>query len=139
MSKPNIYLFGKMSGLSLEEMNGWRLQAKDILKDNFNVINPCDYYNFEIDADTYTDHEVKAFDLYMCKNSKILLGNLEHPDTIGSAIEMHMSHDEWGIPVVAYGGEYKKVHPWMRLSITKWCKTLEEAVQYINEFYLPNL
>ena len=137
--KPKIYLCGKMSGLDFDVMNNWRLAATELLKENFIVVNPCDYFNFGLNGVSYTDIEAKNFDLYLLHKSDILLANLECPDTTGSAIEMHMSYEEWKIPVIAYGGEYDKVHPWMRSSITRWCKTFEEAVDHINTFYLPNI
>lgn len=136
ISKPMIYLAGQMSGLTLEQMSQWRDEAEELLQENFRIINPVHYYNFEIDPTTYTDREVKEFDLVAVKKSHILLVNLEYPNSIGTAIEVHMSHDVWGIPVIAYGGHDKDVHPWIKESLTKWCDTLEDAVNYINTFYL---
>ena len=139
MNKPKLYLAGKMSGLTFDQMNSWRLKATQMLDENFHIINPCNYYNFEIDRSTYTDHEVKQFDLWLVKNSNIVLVNLDYPDSIGTAIELHMAHDEWDIPVIAYGGQNVEVHPWMLESITKRCDTLEDAVNHINSFYLINI
>ena len=52
--KWQIYLAGKMSGLSFEEMYNWREDAKSRLLSMSNnagyrltVINPVDFYNFE--------------------------------------------------------------------------------------------
>ena len=98
VSKPKIYLAGKMFGLSNAQMNNWRVGVARLLGENFHTINPCDYYNFEIDRSEYTDSEVKEFDLTQVKNSHIVLVNLEHPDSIGTAIELHMAHDVWCIP-----------------------------------------
>jgi len=129
-----------MSGLTLEQMNKWRLDASLLLGMDFYItINPVNFYNFELDRSTYTDREVKEFDLTAIKNSDLVLVNFEYPDSIGTAIELHMTHDVWGIPVIAFGGDINKVHPWMVVSVTKYLKTLDEAVAYINEFYLPIL
>jgi ACT domain-containing protein len=141
VSKFKIYEAGKMSGLTLEQMNSWRIKAKELFKqysDDILTINPVDFYNFEMDRSTYTEHEVKFFDLYQVKNSNIILLNLDYPDSIGTAIEVHEAHDNWKIPVIAFGGENVFVHPWIELSITKRCKTLEEAVEHIIEFYFVN-
>lgn len=138
INKPKCYLGGKMQGLSFALMNDWRVDAASLMKENYHTINPCDYYNYEIDRSSYTDLEVKEFDLAMVRNSDIVLVNLEYPDSIGTAIELHMAHDVWGIPVIGYGGDRDSVHPWMQLRLTKWCKTLEDAVDYIDKFYLPN-
>jgi len=139
MTKPKLYLAGKMSGLSIEEMSGWRLVATKLLDDDFHIINPCVYYNFEMDRSTYTESEIKEFDLHMVKRSDIILVNFDFPDSIGTAIELHMAHDVWNIPVVAYGGLSTEVHPWMTLSVTKRCKTLSDAVSYIYKYYLKNI
>lgn len=135
MSKPKIYLAGAMSGLTMEEMNGWRLMANSFLKDKFETINPCDYYNFTLDKNTYSEIEVKKFDLWAVEHSDIILVNLDYPNSIGTAIELQMAFDVWHKPVVAYGGLHTNVHSWMLLNITKRCDRLDEAVTYINEYY----
>ena len=140
MSKFKIYLAGKMSGLTFEQMNDWREEVSKLLKSHSYEIhteNPCHYYNFEGERD-FTEHEVKRFDLWLVKNCDLVLVNLDYPDSIGTAIELHMAHDEWNKPVIAYGGENVFVHPWIELSITRRCKTMEDAVEHILEFYLPN-
>jgi len=62
-NKFTIYIAGKMSGLTLEEMNSWRLKAERLLRissDNqIHTINPVGYYNFEMNPNTYTESEVK--------------------------------------------------------------------------------
>ena len=47
-----VYLAGKMDGLTFEEMNTWRQDAKtkiqiaaDTAGYRCTIINPCDYYN----------------------------------------------------------------------------------------------
>ena len=140
MAKPKAYLAGAMSKLTYEQMNNWRLQATQELKEyGIESINPVAYYNFEMDESTYTEKEVKEFDLWAVKNSQIILVNLEYPDTIGTAIELQKAQD-WGIPIIAFGRTVERpVHPWMTLCITKECKTMDEALNYIVEFYLPNI
>jgi hypothetical protein len=128
-----------MSGLTYSEMNDWRERVHNQLVGFFNVINPVDFYNFNLDPSTYTDREVKEYDLGAVRKSKIILVNLEYPDTIGTAIEVHMAHDEWSTPVIAYNGKDKDVHPWIKTSITKWCDTEEDAIDHILKFYVPLL
>lgn len=137
MSK-KIYLAGAMSGLTLEQMNDWRKCAKAYLEGyGFKCINPVEFYNTEIDTTVYTDKEIKEFDLWAVRNSEIVLVNLEYPNSIGTAIELHMAQ-EWKIPVVAFGRTQEKpVHPWMNLCITKECETMPEAINYILSFLAP--
>jgi len=139
MNKFKIYLAGKMSGLTFEQMNSWREKATQLFNQSTDLIhteNPCHYYNFELDHDSFTEHEVKKFDLWLVKNCDLVLVNLDYPDSIGTAIELHMAHDEWDKPVIGFGTTQN--HPWIELSLTKQCKTLEEAIEHILLFYLPN-
>jgi nucleoside 2-deoxyribosyltransferase len=140
MSKFKIYLAGAMAGLLPDIANAWRLQANYIFEgygSYVHTINPCDYYNFSLDPTTYTENEVKEFDLHMVKNCDLVLVNFDFKDSIGTAIEIHMAHDVWQIPVISFGTR-ENVHPWMKLSSTKHCDTLEDAVEHIVSFYLPN-
>lgn len=143
MRKFKTYLAGRMSGLSLEQMNSWREEATQLLKDKSNNMihteNPCHFYNFERDPSTYTEKEVKEFDLHLVKNCDLVLVNLNFADSIGTAIELHMAHDVWNVPVIAVRNKGNKSHPWIDLSVTKFCETLEDAVDHIIEFYLPHV
>lgn len=139
MSKFKIYLAGAMTGLSLEEMNSWRVKATNELQqysDSIHTINPVNFYNFEMDESTYTEREVKEFDLYQVRNCDLVLVNLDFPNSIGTAIECHEAHDNWKIPVIGFGS--KVAHPWVELSLTKKCWSMEEAIEYIVDFYLVN-
>jgi len=140
-NKFTIYLAGKMSGLTYEEMNEWRVNAKRLLKiisnNQIHTINPVDYYNFEMNPNTYTEKEIKKFDLHMVKTSDLILVNLDFSDSIGTAMEICMAYDVWDKPVIGFGKN--KSHPWMELCVSKRCETLEQAVQYITEYYLPNV
>jgi len=141
MNKVKIYLAGKMSGLTFEQMNGWRVKASELLtlhNDNIHVENPCSFYNFELDPSTFSDKECKDFDLFLVENCDIVLVNLEHPDTIGTAIELELA-TRWHKPIIAFNGEKDKVHPWMKLCVTKWCATMEEAIEHILGFYVTNI
>lgn len=141
MNKPTIYLAGKMSGLDFNTMNNWRKRAKYLLELNsdkpLHIINPVDFYNFEMDRNTYTEKEIKEFDLWAVKRSDLILVELINPDSIGTAIEIYEAHDNQGTPVIGFGNG--DIHPWMKLCLTKHHKTLEEAVEHIVDFYLPNL
>lgn len=142
MSKIKIYLAGKMSGLSFEQMNAWRDTATKMFNhysDRIITENPCKYYNFQLDPKNYTEHEIKYFDLWLVKNCDIVLVNLENPDTIGTAIELHEAHDNWNKPVIGFGISKTPCHPWMELSLTKKCETMEDAIDHILTFYVPNI
>jgi nucleoside 2-deoxyribosyltransferase len=142
MSKMKIWLAGKMSGLTYHQMNDWRVIATNLLKnksDRIHTINPVSYYNFEMDKNEYTEKEIMKFDLQMVKNSDLILVNLENPDSIGTAIELFSASEVYGIPVIGFGIGDKEPHPWMLLCIDKICNQLNDAVNYIGDYYLPNM
>jgi hypothetical protein len=144
MKKIRIYEAGKMSGLTWEQMNGWRQEAADKILDinqgqyNLCIENPCSYYNFEIDPESFSDHECKQFDLFLIQNCDIILVNLDFPDSIGTAIEIELASRFWNKPIIAFGTR-KDVHPWMKLAVTKQCKTMNEAINHMFDFYFPNM
>ena len=141
MAKTKIYLAGKMSGLTFEEMNGWRKRAEDIfasIDDNIHPENPCRYYNFQDPEQKFTDTECKTFDLWLVQNCDVILVNLEYPDTIGTAIELELASRLWGKPIIAFGAN-ENLHPWMKLTVTKFCDNLVDAIDHIVYFYHNNI
>jgi nucleoside 2-deoxyribosyltransferase len=144
MKKIKIYLAGKMSGLTWEQMNGWRVEATLKIKAtnqdryNFCIENPCSYYNFEIDPASFSDYECKCFDLFLVENCDLVLVNLDYPDSIGTAIEMELASRFWNKPIIAFGTR-DNIHPWMKLAVTKQCKTMDEAITHMFDFYFPNM
>ena len=54
MDSLKVYLCGKMSGMTFEQMNEWREETTRVLEHMasfydciIKVVNPVDYYNFE--------------------------------------------------------------------------------------------
>lgn len=141
-----IYLAGKMNGLSYEDMNAWRKEIKEKLKEityyttisNVTVINPVDFYNFQ-EVRYQTDIEVQNFDLKHVASSDIIVVNLEGlSDSIGTIIELYEAYYHNKIPVIAFGDKeiYNKLHPWVKNSITRVEKDINGVVEYIRDFYL---
>jgi nucleoside 2-deoxyribosyltransferase len=91
-----------------------------------------------MDRSNITEREIMEFDLSLLRNCDIVIVNLDYPDSIGSAIEMYEASQRH-IPVIGFGGLDVEVHPWIELCLTKRCKTMLDAVEYVIEFYLPNL
>ena len=142
-NKFTIYEAGAISNLSFEEYNIWRVNAKRLLNitsDNqIHVINPVDFYNFNMNPNTYTEKEVKEYDLQMVKQSDLILVNLEHPNSIGTAMELFYASEVLHKPVIGFGiNENRPPHPWVELCIDKFCGTLQEAVDYIIDYYFIN-
>ena len=78
--------------------------------------------------------ELEIDSMYQVRDSDLILVNLDFPNSIGTAIEMFYAHDILKIPVVAFGKMQN--HPWIQCCTNKHCETLEEAVEYIKDFYL---
>lgn len=147
MRTVKIYLAGAMSNLTYEEMNEWRKRATELFQDtDYSVytVNPCDYYNFDLDRESYSELEVMDFDLQLVKEADIILVNLDFPvhygkvlNSVGTATEIIMAHKIYNKPVIAFG--FTTVHPWIEVSVRKRLETLEEAVEHIVDFYLPHM
>lgn len=144
MKKLKIYLAGRMSGLTYEEMNKWRVDISKIINHMADyheciadVVNPVSYYNFE-NKKHQNEREVMKYDISHVKSSNIIVVKLDGlNNSIGSCIELYEAYKN-DIPVIALGTdeEYEKLHPWIRECITRYEKTDDEVSLYISEFYM---
>lgn len=140
-----IYLAGKMSGLTYEEMNEWRKDLRNKLNEaasyhdkKVNVINPVLYYNFE-EKRHQSEIEVEEFDLAHVISSDIIIVNLEGlKDSIGTIIELHDARYHHRIPIIAFGDKelYDNLHPWVKNDITRVETNMDDVISYIRDFYL---
>ena len=143
MRKLKIYLAGRMSGFTYEEMNQWRVDISKIINHMadyheciVDVINPVNYYNFE-NPKHQNEKEVMKYDLAHVKTSNIIVVKLDGlNNSIGSCIELYEAYKN-DIPVIALGTkeEYEELHPWIRECITRRDFPQEELVEYIKDFY----
>lgn len=139
------YLAGKMSGLTLEQMNGWREEISYYLKlyaetsdCKITVVNPVNYYNFE-EIRHQSEEEVEDFDLAKATSSTFIIVNLDGLNSsIGTQIELHDCNYHKRIPVIAFGDDekYKTLHPWVKRDITRVEKDIYGACRYIKDFYM---
>ena len=139
----NIFLSGKMTGLSQEEMNGWRKEfAEKIGNDWFgygyskspHVINPCRYEDL-----WKVPKEFVRWDLDMVKNSDLIVAKIsENQDSIGTAMELATAY-QCGIPILTYNPHhilYCNIHPFTNELSNRCFDTMDELVDYITELYL---
>lgn len=139
-----IYLAGKMSGLTFEEMTEWRneifqklYQAAQLSDTKINVIHPVMYYNF-VEKRHQSEIEVEEYDLAHVVSSNIIVVNLAGlNDSIGTIIELHDAHYHHRIPVIAFGDRelYDNLHPWIQNDITRVENNIDDVVDYIRDFY----
>ena len=140
-----IYLAGKMSGLSYELMNKWRVELKNkllLLAEDMDydllVINPVDFYNFE-EQKHQSEREIKDYDLAHVITSDIVIVNLVGlSSSDGTKIEMHDANYHYKIPIIAFGARklYNDLHPWHKDNITRVEENMDDVVEYIKEFYM---
>lgn len=144
MKKPIIYLAGKMSNLSVEEMTLWRNEFKFKFKDRylnedisnpFNIVSPTDFYSFE-EKKHKTEREIMDYDLFIVKHSALVVVNLDYPNSLGTAIELYEANKHCGIPVIGFGTTIN--HSWIEECLNVKFETMDEAIKYILEFYVPH-
>jgi hypothetical protein len=145
MNRDIIYLAGKMSGLSVEEMCRWRNEFKLKFKNHckqegihnpFNIVSPTDFYSFE-EKKHKTEKEVMDYDLWLIKNSTLIVVNLDYPNSLGTAIELYEGNKHCGIPVIGFGTTEN--HPWIEECVSVKFNTMNEVINYIFEFYIPHI
>ncbi len=145
MKKDIIYLAGKMSGLSIEEMCKWRNKFKlkfnnrcqqELIHNLFHMVSPTDYYSFE-EKKHKTEREVMEYDLWVVKNSTLIVVNLDYPNSLGTAIELYEANKHCEIPVIGFGT--KENHPWIEECVNVKFDTMDEVIDYIMEFYVPHM
>lgn len=142
--KLKIYLAGKMSYLTFEQMNSWRVSLTNRLKVaaesagyDVIVVNPVSYFNFE-EKRYQSEEEVKYFDLFHATTSDIIIANLDGLSTSdGSKYEIHDCHN-LKIPVIVFGERrlYDDLHPWTKDDIMRVEENMQDVVNYIRDFYM---
>lgn len=133
-----------MSGLTFEEMYGWRNQLKNMLLDvaklrgqKVHILNPCDYYNFK-EVRHQSESEIMDYDINHVITSDIVVVNIDGLNTSdGTKIEIHRAWLE-GIPVIAFGEKdiFVEMHPWIKRCVTRIEKNMSDVCDYISEFYM---
>lgn len=141
-----VYLAGKMSGLSWDEMQQWRREfSQHVNEHTYNcnmqnkvrIFNPCDYYNpllSKDDDDGFIDREAMQFDIYHLKDSDIVVANLDG-DSIGTAMEVAIAKDN-GIPVIGICHDKSTLHPWLKESCMALCNSLYDAEAYVCDYLI---
>lgn len=134
MSTSTVYLAGKMSGLTQEEMTAWRIQAaNELQKHGFKIMDPTTQsFNF----DQFTSREVVDSNKFQIRNSDIVLAELNHENvSIGTIGELVFAR-EIGKPVIVWGTATGVIeHPWVDEHSTKIFYELSAAIKYIIDNY----
>lgn len=140
-----IYLAGKMSGLTYQEMNEWRetLRVKLIELGRLRgykvqAINPVTFYNYEHEFHQ-SEREIEDYDLAHVISSDVIIVNLDGlSSSDGTKLEIFEAYRHHKIPVIALGSKelYKQVHPWIQSKIMRVEETEEGLLGYIRDYYM---
>ena len=141
METCRMYLSGGMSGISWEEQTKWRRQIQNAIRfgdydyeKKPSFFDPTQYFNYEEKLHK-TEREIMEFELNALRKSDVIIVNLTHANSIGTAMELMLAK-ELRIPVIAFGVADNEVHPWLLECCTRVCDSMGELVQYIVDFYL---
>lgn len=131
--KPTVYLAGKMTGLSQEEMTRWRKEATEILQSRgFTCLDPT---QVPLSANP-SGKEIVSSNKYQISHSDIVLAEIDHDvPSLGTVGEIIFAN-QLGKPVIAWGRAfYIATHPWVEVHSTTYYPALGEALDYIVRNY----
>lgn len=129
-----IYLSGPIMDANPGEARVWREEAKRMLGDRFQLLDPMrrDFKDREVDS----ANEIVEFDLQDVRDADILLVNYSKP-SIGTAMEIFYAGHDLGKFIVAFSPfPFHECSPWMVRYCTKILPSLELAAQYIRRNFL---
>lgn len=139
-----LYLSGGMSGLTVEESNGWRIKVKQdlfafILNGTLKVFNPMDTY---IHNEYHmNEKEAMRYDLNILRKSSYVLVYFNDTNSLGTAMEIAIAH-ELKIPIIGVFDNKENydaldtLHPWVYNMCDVVLDSLDDAVRYIKKNYL---
>lgn len=138
-----IYLCGKCSGLSFEEMNGWRKNFVQLTKTRSNdfvtpkIFNPCDAFGaewYQRELSFSEKLKIKDFDLSALRLSNLIVVNCKNLETsVGSIYEIAVAK-ELKIPVIGFNIS-DNLHDWLKTALDWECEDLLDTVDYIVKNY----
>ncbi len=133
-----------MGGLSYDDYMGWRKNIAAALTESnafvygsaaqLQIVNPADYYNFENPRHA-SEREVMKFDLRHVKSSDLIIVNFNSSVSQGTTAELAVAHDH-DIPIIGINADKLSLHPWDEAFCDRIFDSMDEAVEYIGDFYL---
>jgi len=124
-----------MTGLTKEEMMGWRIKAKEKFKAaGIEVIDPT-----KAIFDDDDERGIVTHNKYCIDRADIVLAEFDWPDkpvSIGTIGEVIYASEKKK-PIIAWGRDSKIIwHPWISESITIYFDDLINAIIYIADNYI---
>jgi len=135
-----IYLAGAITGLTDEEMNGWRykitqmIDAYDFDGVRWKCINPCPHIPPQVDDKV--EEEQMRWDLYKVRTADLIVCDFDHPNSIGTSFELSLAK-ELHIPIIGLQTNPNvALHPWWRMSAIHICTSIDELQSYLMDNFL---
>lgn len=132
----SIYLSGAISGISIEEMRGWRDEIIEFVSNfsKWKCFNPCDHLlQFR---SVIPDAKSVGYDLDMLRHSRIMVVNMQfNPISVGTMIEIGVAYEN-KIPVVVVNPDHISLHPWVEAIASHICDSIEDAQMCLADHYL---
>ena len=132
-----IYLAGSIKNVN-EEFQNWRTRCLMLRQNGFytnlEFVDPNSYFNYT-NKKPKTDKQCLELFMWAIKQCDVMLVNLDQSNnSCGTCMEIEHAYCN-GIPVIAFGEKPDTWYDWAETRSTVILKTLEEAIDYIHNFY----
>ena len=139
MERVKFYVAGGMGGLSFDEQMEWRNDIEDKIN-RAAPYTPTYFfqppYYYQPDGEYHkSEREAMCFDLNRLRHSDVMIVNFNIPSSLGTMYEIAVAHEN-RIPIIGLNENNADIHPWAFVSCIRLCKTREELVKHICDFYL---
>lgn len=135
--RKTIYLSGPIMDEHEGIARAWRDVAKQRLSKDFCILDPM--RRKFVDRQVDSANEIVEFDLQDVRDADIVMVNYNKP-SIGTAMEVfYAAHDQGKFVVTFSPFEFEDCSPWMVRYSTKILKSLEDACDYIQTHFGPDL
>lgn len=128
-----IFLSGPMRGVDRMESLQWRIQAKEMLQEKFEVIHA---FRGREEKETFTDPRAAVIrDLSDIKDADVVLVNdtVKDCSMIGTSMEVFFAYEQKK-PVIVFGNAHEKDY-WLNYHIHLRVNSVEEACEVINKMF----
>ena len=141
--RKQIYLAGKMGGLTPRQYNLWReqffnsCQRQRLLGEhiNFRILNPAEYYGYDVQNEK-SEKEIMRFELRAVEQSDIVVANLNNVETsVGTIMEIFHAYKQ-GVPIIGLKTDSTPTHPWIVECVDRIEENMEDLIKYVFSYYL---
>lgn len=137
MSKLKVYLSGAAKQVE-EDFQSWRSRCKMLSHNGYytklDFVDPNSYFNYT-NKTPKTDKQCLDLFMWQIEKGDVLLVNLDYSNvSIGTGMEIEHAACH-NIPIVAFGEKSDTWYNWCVERSTVIFRTLDQAIDYINDTY----